>query len=301
MGLSPSIRLSAYGMVALLAIEQHYPAQRRIASDELAYRMLPLGARMVMRAYRWRALRNVTTRLWDRAGRGIYASILCRKRYGQDRIDEALASGVEQFVFLGAGFDPRGCRLASRPGVSVFETDLARNIAHKRNRIRAALGAVPDRLTLLPVDFEADDLGQALTTGGFQPEKPTMLVFEGVLPYLTPAAVDRIFKFLSNMAAGSGFIFSYVRKDFCDGTNLYGNEYLYRRFVTRKNLFHFSLAPEEIDDFLGTYGWTKREDVGAAEYIRWYLEPTRRDLPVSEIERFTYAEKSRVSPAPDVP
>jgi methyltransferase (TIGR00027 family) len=291
MRLKPSVRQTAYGMVMLLAAERCQPASQRIVSDDLALGMLPLGLRQAAWACRWRVVRKLAMAVSERKAHGIYGSILCRKRYGEDKIEEALALGIEQFVFLGAGFDTRGCRLASRAGLAVFETDLAKNVAHKREAICAIYGRIPERLTQVPVDFEADDLGQSLATEGFRPERPTMFICEGVLPYLTATAVDQVFSYLVTAAPGSRFIFSYVRRDFCEGVNLYGNEQVYKRFLVKPKLIHFALAPEETDDFLGRYGWTKREEVGAAEYIRWYLAPANRDLPVSEIERFVYAEK----------
>jgi methyltransferase (TIGR00027 family) len=292
MGLSLSVRLSGYGMTTLLAIEQHYPDPQRIVTDDLALKMLPGSLRLLARAYRWRGLRNLTIAASDRRQPGIIGNILGRKRYGEERIAEALASGIEQFVFLGAGYDTRGCRLAARQDVTVtvFETDVARNIANKKSTIRSIYGEVPARLVLLPVDFEVDDLGETLSSHGFQPEKPTMFVLEGVLPYLTSSAVHKIFLDLSKAAAGSRFIFSYIVKDFYEGTNLYNSEHVYQRFVV-KQLFHFALAPEEIDEFLGKYAWAKREDVGAAEYNRWYLAPANRQQPIAPIERFVHAEK----------
>lgn len=291
MRLKPSARQTAYGMVTLLAVEQTYPAGQRIVFDDLALRMLPFGLKQLVWTCRSRIVRKLAMAISERDARGIYGGILCRKRYGEEKIEEALASGIEQFVFIGAGFDTRGCRLVSRPGVSVFEIDFAKNVDYKREALWPIYGRVPEGLTQVPADLEVDDLGYVLPRFGFQPEKPTMFICEGVLPYLTEKTVDRVFQYLSTAAPGSRFIFSYVRKDFCDGVNFYGNKRLYERFLVRLNLLHFALAPEETDGFLRKYSWTKREEVGAAEYLRWYLTPARRDLPVSEIERFVDAEK----------
>lgn len=54
--------------------------------------------------------------------------------------------------------------------------------------------------------------------------------------------------------------------------------------------WHFGIAPGAVGRLLREYGWMERKQVGG-ELASKYVEPTGRDLPVSEIERITYAEK----------
>jgi methyltransferase (TIGR00027 family) len=57
-----------------------------------------------------------------------------RTRYLDDRLDEQLALGCRQVVFLGAGLDTRAVRKQS-PGVVSFEIDDANTLSFKKARL----------------------------------------------------------------------------------------------------------------------------------------------------------------------
>jgi methyltransferase (TIGR00027 family) len=262
------------------AVEQHEPASRRIVDEPLAARVLPGSLRIAATAGSWTGVRRWLERGSDRSAPGVWGGVLCRKRYVRDQVREALSGGIGQLVVLGAGLDPLACSA----GVPAFEVDMPENVAVKR---RAAL---PGDVRLVPVRFESDSLGEALKTAGFRPEVPAVFVWEAVTQYLTEADVRRTLRFLSGAAAGSRLVFTYVRKDFFDGTNLYGAGPLHRRFVAG-GVWHFALDPSEVDQLLREHGWSEREQVGAAQYTERYLRPLGRELAVSEIERFVAAER----------
>jgi methyltransferase (TIGR00027 family) len=205
-------------------------------------------------------------------------------------VAEAIADGIAQVVFLGAGLDTRAHRLVAPAGASALELDLPVNIAYKQQRLLAIYGGLPEHVVLVPVDFETDDLTAALAPRGFRIDKPALLVWEAVTQYLTEDGVRRTRAFLAKAASGGRLIFTYVRKDFVDGTNTYDAEKLYQDFVVKQRVWHFGIEPQHVADLLREYGWVEREQVGRAEYVQRYLEPIGRALSVSEIERFVYAE-----------
>lgn len=100
--------------------------------------------------------------------------------------------------------------------------DLPGNIEDKRERIR-----VPDAVTLIPIDFENDDLETVLSGHGYRPDGVTVFVWEGATRYLTEAG------------SGSRLLFTYVRKDFLDGTAMYGADALHRQFVEKDRIWRF--------------------------------------------------------------
>lgn len=107
-----------------------------------------------------------------------------------DRLVEAAAGPpleARQVVILGAGLDTRAARLAS-PARRFFEVDHPATQADKRRRVDA-LGAVAPRLDYVPCDFESDDLFQRLAAAGLDDAAPVFFVWEGVVPYLSEAAV----------------------------------------------------------------------------------------------------------------
>ncbi|MFH1486161.1 MAG: SAM-dependent methyltransferase, partial [Chloroflexota bacterium] len=223
---------------------------------------------------------------------GVWGSMLCRKRYGDDRVIQAVDAGVEQVVILGAGLDTRSYRLAAQAGIPAFEVDMPANTAYKQERLRAVFGRMPDQVALVAVDFETDDLAAALATYGFRTDQPTIFVWEGVTQYLTEGSVRKTLGFLSKAASRSLLFFTYVRKDFLDGINFYGMEKAYQDFVVKQQLWRYGIEPDKVADLLREYGWVEREHIGRAEVVRWYIQPSCRDLAVSEIERIVYAEKA---------
>jgi methyltransferase (TIGR00027 family) len=288
MATRPPAAQTALGPMVIAAVEQLERADRRIVTDPLAVRVLPPALALMVRACRWRRLRNSLIRATDKRAQGIWGGVLCRKRYADDQVTAAVEAGIEQFVVLGAGLDTRAYRLLDQDRARVYEVDLPVNIDTKRAR----LGDVPDHVRLIAVDFETDDLMESLTGNGFQLDQPTMFVWEAVTQYLTEDGVRRTLALLAKATTGSRLAFTFIRRDFLDGTNAYNAEGAYRDFVVRHQVWHFGLAPDQVAGLLEEYGWVEREQVGAAEYQDRYLRRVGRDLPVSEIERFVLATKS---------
>ena len=290
MGKRTTASQTAFGPMAIVACEQYVPGAQRLIQDNLALRFLPRPVRLIVGACKWGFVRHALMNKAEKSSPGGWAGIACRKRYIDERVSEAVAAGIDTVVVLGAGLDTLACRLAARADVHAYEVDVPSNIDTKRAGMRAMCGRVPEHVTLVPVDFETDDLGAALAMSGFRIEQTTMFVWEAVTQYLTEEGVRKTFQFLSKAGAGSRMVFTYVREDFLDGSNFYGSEEVYKRFVQGR-VWHFGIAPEGVGDLLREYGWTEREQAGRSEFASRYVAPTGRDLPVFEIERCVYAEK----------
>jgi methyltransferase (TIGR00027 family) len=271
----------------ITAIEQFEPRHRRIVHDPLTVRLLSPAQALAVRPFRWRPVRHGFVQAMDRLGLGMWGLVLCRKRYADDQVVAAADAGIDQLVVLGAGMDT----LAYRSHCSrAFEVDLAENIATKDEKVRAALGGTPENIRRVVLDFETDDLCEALTRAGVRLDEPAMFVWEAVTPYLTEQAVHRTLTALAAAAPGSRLAFSYVLADYLDGTNDYRAPRVQRAFV-RKGMWHFGLSPDQVAPLLAEYRWTEREQVGTAEYRSRYVAPAGRELPVSEVERFVWATK----------
>ncbi|MDT5196336.1 MAG: hypothetical protein QOH20_3090 [Mycobacterium sp.] len=276
--------------MVLSAIEHHEPPDRRLVDDDLAASFLPKPLRALVRASRFRAVRRAVIAASERSGPGLWANVSCRKSYIDDNLAESLPA-VDAVVILGAGLDTRPYRLARLGDVPVFEVDLPVNIARKRAVVSRVFGAVPPSVRLVSVDFERDDLMATLASYGYRVDSPTFFIWEGVTQYLTADAVRATFDQLAQAASGSRLDFTYVRRDFIDGVNLYGAPVLYRRFRERSQVWKFGLLPGDIDGFLAEYGWRLIEQAGPDELMDRYVRPAGRDLTASQIEWSVYAEK----------
>jgi methyltransferase (TIGR00027 family) len=281
---------TAFGPMVQAAIEQYEPPERRLVSDDLALSILPAGQRAIVRAMRWPLLRRLTIAAGERAVPGSWALIACRKRYIDDKLNEALGN-IGAVVDLGAGMDTRAYRLARQSDIPVFDVDLPVNIERKKAAVQRAMGAPPPSVHLVPLDFESDDLIGTLTGHGYRADARTFFIFEGVTQYLTEDGVRATLGALRAAAPGSRLVFTYVRRDFIDGVNMYDAAMLYKRFRQRQQVWRFGLDPDQVSAFIAEYGWRLIEQAGPDHYLRNYIEPTGRNLGASQLELLAYAEK----------
>ena len=281
---------TAFGPMVLAAVEQYEAPQRRFVNDDLAFAFLPAGLRAVVRATRLGLLRRLMIGATERAGPGLWVNLACRKRFIDEKLDEALPE-IDAVVVLGAGMDTRPYRLARRSDIPVYEVDLPVNIERKKAVVRRVLGDAPASVRLVPVDFERDDLTAELAKAGHRADDRTFFVAEGVTQYLSLDAVRATFEFLQRAAPASRLVFTYVRRDFIDGTNLYGARSAYRRFREKQQLWLFGLDTDEIGGFVAQYGWRLIEQAGPDYFLHHYVEPSGRNLTASQLEWTAYAEK----------
>jgi methyltransferase (TIGR00027 family) len=282
---------TAFGPMVQVAIEQYEPPERRLVSDDLALSILPGGQRGLVRAMRRPLLRRLTIWAGERAVPGSWALITCRKRFIDDKLDEALGD-IDAVVVLGAGMDTRAYRLARRSDIPAFEVDLPVNIDRKRAAVQRATGSVPESVHLVPLDFERDDLMGALNAHGYRPDTRTFFVWEGVTQYLTEDAVRATLAALQGAPSGSRLVFTYVRRDFIEGTNMYDAAILYKRFRQRQQVWRFGLDPDAVSDFVAEYGWRLIEQAGPDYFLGHYIRPAGRRLGASQLEWSAYAEKA---------
>jgi methyltransferase (TIGR00027 family) len=273
--------------MVLVAIEQGFPVDERILTDELAGPILPLGSRLWV--WLLRPVCGWLVRKTEAKVPGLWGGIMARKRYIDDAVTEFPGAAV---VNLGAGFDTRAYRLPALADVPVWEVDQAGSVESKRSRLRKVLGGVPEHVTLVPVDLDREDLASALSAAGHPPDAVTFFILEGVTQYLSEAGFEATFSFLARAAAGSRLVFTYTPRDFIDGAQLYGQQHLHTKMLGRDPLWHFGLDPDEVDGVLERFGWRTVEHLGYGELDERYVKPTGRELDWMAIERIVSARKS---------
>jgi methyltransferase (TIGR00027 family) len=282
---------TAFGPMVLAAVEQNEPTGQRLVDDDLAELFLPTALRWLVAATRWGPARRLMIRASEFTGPGLWVNLACRKRFIDDKLKEAL-DDIDAVVILGAGLDTRAYRLTRQVKIPVFEVDLPVNVAMKAKTVRRVLGELPLSVRLAALDFEHDDLLTALAEHGYRTDYRAFFICEGVTQYLTEDGVRRTLEGLRAAASGSRLVFTYVRRNFIDGTNRYGTRTLYRNTRQRHQLWQFGLEPDEVAGFIADYGWRLVEQAGPDELAQRYVEPTGRKLPASQLEWSAYAEKT---------
>ena len=170
----------------------------------------PDAARLTRSMLRMNAMGNRLLRLIDsRAGRilirlierctipGVIRHWNCRKRWFEQAWRRAHVDGFDTMVVLGSGFDTLSLRVAIEPGASIrtIDVDHPATLAARRYGIA---GHVPQSHTLVEHDLGQSGLGVALG-GAISADSSTFVLIEGVLMYLEPGRVSRLFAELSSL------------------------------------------------------------------------------------------------------
>jgi len=220
---------------------------------------------------------------------GIWGGILCRKRYINDKLND-MSDQIDGVVNLGAGLDTRVYKINLISKLPIWELDQDVIINSKQTRLTKIFGSFPENVHTIGIDFDHEDVGKVLEKDGYSIDKKIFFIWEAVTQYLEEKSVRIIFDFLSHANNSSKIVFTYIRKDFLDGNNMYGMEEIYKRFV-ETGTWKFGMDPESWPQFLEEYGWRIVEDVGGEDLEERYVKPTGRIFVSTAIERLIFAEK----------
>lgn len=126
--------------------------------------------------------------------------VAVRTRFYDDFFVDSATAGIRQAVILASGLDARAYRLDWPPGMTVFEIDQPDVIAFK-SRLLDGRGVSPSaERRAVGIDLR-DDWAAALHSAGFDEQKPTAWIAEGLLVYLPPEAQDRLLDAISELSA----------------------------------------------------------------------------------------------------
>lgn len=150
------------------------------------------------------------------AGRLNQEHFALRTRHFDDYLMAEVDRGTTQVVLLAAGLDTRAYRLEWPDGVRLFEVDLPGLVAFKEAVVgaRRAVAACDRRVVV--VDLREDWIG-ALEEAGFDPDRPTAWLVEGLLMYLTPEDGAELRRTLTAASApGSSVAIEHVNQAYLD-------------------------------------------------------------------------------------
>jgi methyltransferase (TIGR00027 family) len=227
--------------------------------------------------------------LRDRQFPGTIGGLLCRTRYIDDTLCDALKEGLDQVVILGAGFDTRALRIPGIDTAHVFEVDHPAPQTWKKKRLKKMLGVLPSHITFVPMDFDQQSLEDEMVTAGFRTGVRTFFICEGVTQYITAKANDATFTYVSKAAPGSRIVFTYIRSSIIEGT--FKDAQKWKSLTQSQGVpWVFGIDPGELEQFLSARGFSLLDHVGASDYQERYLNPLGRHLDVFEIERIALAQ-----------
>ena len=289
---------TAQGVAKQRLIETLAEPEERIINDPYADRFV-LGASVIKfmghRLNVWLAQKLVP---------GFHEHLISRTRFIDDLVKKNSASGVEQYVILGAGYDSRAHRLELPSSLRIFEVDQPEVQARKRSKLPEELSN-SENMTYVAVDFTHQSLTEQLINAGFDQNKSTVFTLEGVSQYITKEALSSTIKEVAALTqrASSIFFISYVSDLFdknpeaCFGKG-------YPNAEKRAKLIMYGSAKvgepwisfygaEEIENVLSQNGYSVKENVTLKDLNSRYFAPVGRALSENQLlqlEHFVMAE-----------
>lgn len=199
-----------------------------------------------------------------------------RARFVDDQVEQAVQGGITQYVILGAGLDSFAWR---RPDlmndIELIEVDHPATQEWKRERMRLAGLAHPSNLHFVGMDFAGQQhLSVGLSEAGFDPSRPSIWSWMGVVVYLEVDAITFMLHESAEMAAsGSRFLASYtVVPNLMDQASREFDA-LARAAAAESGEDHVSaFSPEEIEAIAIDGGWATARSVDPASFEGWFSQ-----------------------------
>ena len=226
-------------------------------------------------------------RLMERAmhpvGRDFRGFMAARSRYTEDRLAEAVANGVTQYVVLGAGLDTFAYRNPF-PALQVFEVDFPATQEWKRSMLERAAIALPSNLVFVALDFEHQTLADGLAEAGLDLHKPAFFGWLGVVPYLSLDAFRATMSVVAKMPAGSGVTFDYaVAPETLSPIGRIAFERLSERVAAAGEPFRLFFTPENLEAEIRGAGFDRIEQVGSDGLNELYFQNRADGLKLSPL------------------
>lgn len=283
-------RTAAY-MAFFRALESEQPLSRRLFTDPYALSLLSPSLRFFVLIAGWPVVGPLVHWVLETGWPGTRSSGVVRTRLIDDMVRDAIHHGARQLVLLGAGFDSRGYRLEECGKIAAFEVDHPATQRVKRERLGGLPGMPPAHVRFVAVDFEKDDLARELKNAGFDASVPAVVVWEGVVSYLTEPAVESNLDLLALMLLpGSRLIFTYMHKDVVDGSRTFRGSRRWKYWVGMSSEpFVFGFNPETLAHTLRLRGFELESDASTEEIARCYCAAIGRNEAGSEAYRVASA------------
>ncbi len=287
------LSLSAQIDAIIRWVETNKPDGERICCDPLAEALAGSRSRAFSKLI---PLRKAFLWYVDRRHPGFLDCVPARTRYIDDYVNARVADGMEQLVNLGAGFDSRPYRIDRlKEKVTIFEVDHPVTQKWKMRNVERALGTLQENVRYVPVDFNREDFRQALLEGGYDEQKKSLFIWEGVSQYIRADTVDDTLAFVAkNSGPGSSIIFTYVLKSVVDGTSTDENAEKVRKAynsVVNSTIERLRFGIEEgaIVEFLSVRGFHWIVDISGDFYEAEYFKGPNRNRKGCRLCRIAYA------------
>ena len=214
----------------------------------------------------------------------IRRQIVARARYAEDKLEAAAASGINQYVIIGAGFDSFALRRKDLTGrLSVFELDHPASQRAKKIRLRKLRFALPEKHEFVGIDFEKEGLCEALAHSSYTGEHPAFFSWLGTVHYLTPQAVLNTLNAIAACAGqGSELVLDYSGTEGLAAASDQKMVKQLKRYTDRRGEPMLStFEPQQFRQIVSRAGFHLLENISPEEQAsRYFTLPDGKTLPM---------------------
>ena len=280
---------TAEDMAGFRALETLRPKENRLCEDPFAKHFLTdAWATRYKSPLRSKLFMGITHLI----NPGATNTVSARLRFIDDYIKTCIENGLEQLVILGAGFDCRALRMKElQKGVTVFEVDYPATQEKKQDVLKTILDDIPDHIIFVPYQLEDKGFGGQLMKKGYDKNKKSLFIMEGLVMYIDPDSVQRLFSFISkNSCPGSAVIFDFLPPGIEDGTikNRAGRN-MHKWAIKKGEPFKFSIDKSHLPQFLSKVGFNNVNAVTAEDCRGKYFTGNNRNRAISPLFSFAHA------------
>jgi len=228
----------------------------------------------------------------ERISRHRRAFINARSRYVEDQLARAVARGVDQYVVLGAGLDTFAYR-SPYPRLRVFEVDHPATQAWKRERLESGRIVIPAALTFVPIDFDREQLSDALGRAGFDATRPAFFGWLGVVAYLEMSAIVETLAFVASRATGTMIVFDYsILPDTLPPRQRARFDTIANRAAAVGEPWRTFFEPNQVGELLRRVGFVDVEDVDADALNERYFSNRTDGLRIESVGRLAHIARA---------
>ena len=267
---------TAEGAAALRASHTLY-AENPLFSDPYAIKFTSSGWRRILKSRKWRHF--LQPRAFSPVGL-LIGQVIGRARYAEDQLAAAVARGTSQYVLVGAGLDSFSLRQSkAMSALKIFEVDHPDSQQSKKEQM-ALLGAIPNNVEFVSINFEEESLFEALLRSSYQQAQVSFFSWLGTTHYLQPETTLYTLRAIAKVAAaGSEVVFDYsIPYHKLSGAERLGSMALSRftKYMSEPLIGQFE--PEQLHAALNEIGFDVLEDLSGAAQNQRYFDARGDDL-----------------------
>lgn len=203
---------------------------------------------------------------------------LCRHRYIENQLLQAIDNDCKQVILLGAGYDTKCLRMKNE-GVRIYEVDHPLTQQRKREILKKGKH-YSDTTCFISCNLAEEDLLEKLRNTGFQSDDPCVVIAEGVISYLTKERIQHTLEIIGSASKKVTLIFDY-RHPVGSDTKEKRKKVWYNHFKRIGERYLGLLSKDQMERYMKDYGFTIKMRNDLSEIARQLLP----SFPVSDLNK----------------